>query len=188
MDMTRILKGVLAAGLVLALVALAGCAGDTVIESDVTKAVAVLQATSGNDVTGVVTFTRTDQGIKVVADVEGLAAGKHGFHIHEFGDARAADGTSMGGHFAPFEMPHGAPSDAQRHVGDLGNLEAGEDGTAHLEWVDTRIAFEGPASILGRGVIVHMGEDDLTSQPTGAAGARVAMGVIGVAAVEADEE
>jgi Cu-Zn family superoxide dismutase len=66
-------------------------------------------------------------------------------------------------------------------VGDLGNISADEMGMAHLEWTDTFLSFSGPHSILGRGVIVHAGADDLTSQPTGNAGARVACGVIGIA-------
>jgi Cu-Zn family superoxide dismutase len=41
--------------------------------------------------------------------------------------------------------------------------------------------LDGPNTIIGRGVIVHAGADDLTSQPSGAAGPRVACGVIGVA-------
>ena len=147
----------------------------------INKAICVLHPTEGNNVHGVVTFTRTDGGIKIVADVEGLTEGKHGFHIHEYGDCSNPDGTSAGGHFNPDNKKHGAPTDTERHVGDLGNLDAGPDGRAHYERVDNVISFSGEHSIIGRGIIVHAGEDDLTSQPTGAAGARVACGVIGIA-------
>jgi Cu-Zn family superoxide dismutase len=149
--------------------------------SPIDKAVCVLHPTEGNNVKGVVTFTQTDSGIKVVADVKGLTEGKHGFHIHQYGDCSNPDGTSAGGHFNPDDKKHGAPTNTERHVGDLGNLEAGADGKAHFEWVDNVITFSGDHSIIGRGIIVHAGEDDLTSQPTGAAGARVACGVIGIA-------
>jgi Cu-Zn family superoxide dismutase len=131
-----------------------------------------------------VTFTRGQNGISIVADVEGLSPGQHGFHIHEFGDCTAPDGTSAGGHFNPEGNPHGAPSDTERHVGDLGNLSADDAGMGHYERTDSHITFQGPHSIIGRGIIVHAGEDDLTTQPTGDAGPRVACGVIGVAQEE----
>lgn len=150
-------------------------------EAAPTKAVCVLHPTEGNDVSGTVTFTKTAEGIKVVADVTDLTPGKHGFHVHEFGDCSAADGTSAGGHFNPEGTKHGAPTDVERHVGDLGNLEADAEGNAHYERTDTFLALSGPHSIIGRAMILHAGEDDLTSQPTGAAGARVACGVIGIA-------
>ena len=120
-------------------------------------------------------------GIRVIVDMEGLSPGDHGFHVHEYGDCSAPDGTSAGGHFNPDGQPHGAPTDTERHVGDLGNISADGMGMAHLEWTDTFLSFSGPHSIVGRGVIVHAGADDLTSQPTGNAGARVACGVIGIA-------
>ncbi len=145
------------------------------------NAVCVLHPTEGNQVTGSVTFNQTESGIKIIADIEGLTPGKHGFHIHEYGDCSEPDGTSAGGHFNPENKAHGALSDVERHVGDLGNLVADENGIAHLEITDTIISMSGPHSIIGKGIIVHAGEDDLKSQPTGAAGARVACGVIGVA-------
>lgn len=148
---------------------------------EITEAVAVLHPTIGNQVHGTVTFTEVENGIKIVADVKGLLPGKHGFHIHEYGDCTAPDGTSAGGHFNPENMPHGAPTDVKRHVGDLGNLEADEEGMAHYERVDEYVAFSGPHSIIGLAVIVHRDEDDFTTQPTGAAGPRVACGVIGIA-------
>jgi Cu-Zn family superoxide dismutase len=147
----------------------------------VTEAVAVLHPTEGNEVTGTVHFVDSGAGIRVIADVQGLEPGLHGFHVHEYGDCTAPDGTSAGGHFNPENAPHGAPSGTQRHVGDLGNVTADDMGTAHLEMTDTVIALSGSHSILGRGIIVHAGEDDLTSQPTGNAGPRAACGVIGVA-------
>ena len=66
-------------------------------------------------------------------------------------------------------------------MGDLGNITANENGVAALDRNDTHLSLDGPNSILGRGVIIHAGADDLTSQPTGAAGARLGIGVIGVA-------
>jgi len=147
----------------------------------INKAIVVLHPTEGNNVSGTITFTKTDEGIQVVADVSGLTPGKHGFHVHEFGDCSALDATSAGGHFNPEGTKHGAPTDTERHVGDLGNLKANADGKAHLDWTDTFITFSGSHNIIGRAVIVHAGEDDLTSQPTGAAGARVACGIIGIA-------
>lgn len=150
-------------------------------EPTINKAVCVLHPTEGNNVSGTVVFTREGSVIKVVADLQGLTPGKHGFHIHELGDCTAADGTSTGGHFNPENKKHGGPTDAERHVGDMGNIEAATDGTAHLELTDSMLAFSGKHSIIGRAIIVHAGEDDLTSQPTGAAGARVAYGVIGIA-------
>lgn len=147
----------------------------------ITRAVAVLHPTQGNSVQGIVTFTEEKGGIRVVADIEGLAPGKHGFHIHEYGDCSAADGTSAGGHFNPEGKPHGAPTSQNRHVGDLGNITANAEGKAHYEWTDPLIAFTGTRSIIGRAIIVHADEDDLKSQPTGNAGPRIACGVIGIA-------
>ncbi|MGM0589855.1 MAG: superoxide dismutase family protein [Bacteroidota bacterium] len=171
---------------VLAVVLTAGCAQEmeqevTTTSTDFTKAVVVLHPTEGNDVTGTVTYEKVADGVRVSGTINGLEEGKHGFHIHEYGDCTAADGTSAGGHYNPEKVEHGAPTDEMRHIGDMGNIEANADGVAEINYVDETINLNGPHSIMGRGVIVHAGEDDLTSQPTGAAGARVACGVIGIA-------
>jgi Cu-Zn family superoxide dismutase len=151
------------------------------IGPEITRAIAVLHPTEGGRVMGIVTFVKTEEGIEITADVEGLSPGKHGFHIHEYGDCSALDATSAGGHFNPEDMPHGAPTDMERHVGDLGNLIADPEGMAHYQRMDSLISFSGPHSIIGLAVIIHQGEDDFTSQPTGNAGSRVACGVIGIA-------
>ncbi|MGH2569101.1 MAG: superoxide dismutase family protein, partial [Bacteroidota bacterium] len=117
------------------------------------KAIALLYPTKGSHVHGVVTFEVVEQGVRVVAHVEGLTPGKHGFHIHEFGDCSTDDGSAAGGHFNPTAMQHSMPMSEQRHVGDLGNIEAGKDGKAHLDYVDSMLKFDGATSILGRGVI-----------------------------------
>ena len=85
---------------------------------------------------GTVTFTASGDEVKVVADITGLTAGKHGFHIHEFGDCSDPKAASAGGHFNPEHKQHGAPDAADRHAGDLGNIEADASGKAHLELTD----------------------------------------------------
>jgi Cu-Zn family superoxide dismutase len=148
---------------------------------DVTKAIAVLHPASGSQVMGTVTFTKSGDEVKVVADVTGLKPGTHGFHVHEFGDCSAPDAASAGGHFNPTHHQHGAPDAADRHAGDLGNIEADASGKAHLEWSDKVMKLSGSDSIIGHAVIVHEKADDLKTQPTGNAGGRLACGVIGVA-------
>jgi len=148
---------------------------------DTTKAIAVLHPLGGSNVSGTVTFTATGAEVKVVADITGLTPGKHGFHIHEFGDCSSPDGNSAGGHFNPSHKDHGAPDAADRHAGDLGNVEADASGKAHLEWTDKVMKLSGADSIVGHAVIVHEKVDDLKTQPTGNAGGRLACGVIGVA-------
>ena len=145
------------------------------------RAVAVLHPAAGGKVEGTVWFEPAGSGVKVKARVTGLAPGTHGFHVHEFGDCSAADFTSAGGHFNPMSQPHGAPQASARHVGDLGNVEAGADGVATLDWTDAHLAFDGHHAVVGRAVIVHAKADDLKTQPTGDAGGRLACGVIGVA-------
>lgn len=146
-----------------------------------TKAIAVLHPTQGSKVAGTVTFTKTGDGMKIVADFTGLTPGKHGFHIHEFGDCSSPDGKAAGGHFNPTNNPHAGHDAETRHAGDLGNIEADSSGKAHLELTDKTMMMSGENSIIGRGFIVHEKADDLKTQPTGDAGGRVACGVIGIA-------
>jgi len=144
------------------------------------KAVAVLHPTAGSKVSGTVTFTEEADGVKVRAEITGLTPGNHGFHVHEFGDCSAADATSAGGHFTPTKQPHAGPDAPERHVGDMGNVQADASGKATLEYVDHQISLTNDErSAIGRSVVVHAKADDLKSQPSGDSGARVACGVIG---------
>ena len=169
----------------------AGCGGgeDTEFAADTTmtdtagvggmeSATAQLQSTEGYDVTGTVMFTSVNGAVRVEADVQGLSPGEHGIHVHEFGDCSAPDASSAGGHFNPTNEEHGAPQDSVRHVGDLGNLQAGQDSTATYSRVDSVITLTGANSIVGKAVVVHSGADDFESQPSGDSGDRVACGVI----------
>ncbi len=150
------------------------------------RAVVELQPAAGNPVNGTVTFIQNGNRVTVIADVRGLQPNStHGFHIHEKGDCSAADFTSAGGHFNPEGHPHAGPGTATRHAGDLGNLEAGANGRAYKRIVVDNITLGGGAnSVINRGVIVHEKMDDLTTQPTGAAGGRIACGVVRLAGGE----
>ena len=105
----------------------------------------------GGKVKATVTFTKIEKGVQVQADINGLTPGKHGFHIHEFGDARSPDGMSAGGHFNPDKTSTAARDAAKRHVGDLGNIDGRRDGHRHARHRRPAIGFSGPTSILGRG-------------------------------------
>jgi Cu-Zn family superoxide dismutase len=146
------------------------------------QAVAVLHATAGQKCHGTVRFTEEGDSVKVVAELEGLTPGqKHAFHIHQYGDCTGADGMSAGGHYNPEGHQHGMPETDNRHAGDLGNVQADNDGKAHYEITVKNVSVAGQKNpIIGRGVIVHAKPDD-GSQPVGNAGARIACGVIGVA-------
>lgn len=151
-------------------------------DSDLNQLVAVINPTEGHEAHGVVMFTQADEGVRVQANISGLDSdGVHGFHVHEFGDCRADDALSAGGHYNPTGMDHGGPMDENRHMGDMGNLESDSDGVAELDYIDEKIDLSGVNSVLGLAVIVHEQRDDLESQPVGDAGGRIGCGIIGIA-------
>jgi Cu-Zn family superoxide dismutase len=86
---------------------------------------------------------------------------------------------SAGGFFDPGGAQHGNPTSGANHVGDTPNLEADANGVATLTWEETDFTVtDGPNSIVGRSVVVHLKPDDYKTQPAGNSGPRIACGVI----------
>ncbi|MFW5741351.1 MAG: superoxide dismutase family protein [Myxococcota bacterium] len=146
------------------------------------EATAELKAAEGKNIDGKVQFQETPQGVRVVADIRNAPPGKHGFHIHEKGDCSDIDNESMGGHFAPEGYKHALPGEAdQRHLGDLGNVEIGQDGKGQLTITikDANLKQNNRLSFAGKAVVVHSGEDmGKGKQPSGSSGTPIACGVI----------
>jgi Cu-Zn family superoxide dismutase len=186
MNITSALSGTFALSALLSLGASLGQAATAA--APVTAAIAVISPTTGNSTAGIVSFTATDDGVQVIADLTGLPPGKHGFHIHEFGDiSDAAKAMKTGGHYDPDDTHHHMLVDAGQadamphHAGDMGNLTADSDAKAHLEVLLKGVSLMGPVNpLVGRAVIVHANADD-GAQPVGNAGGRIGQGVIGIA-------
>ncbi len=165
---------------ILAVAVIALLAGCRSIPSDSPRATASLQPTKGHNVRGTVNFVQLGDKVRVTANLSGLGPnGEFGFHIHEAGDCSSGDGMSAKGHFNPHGKPHGHFQSSERHAGDLPALKSDGSGNAKLEIdLDIITVAPGPASIVGRGLIVHVQPDDYKTQPTGNAGARSACAVI----------
>uniref|UniRef100_A0A8R1I3E4 Superoxide dismutase [Cu-Zn] n=1 Tax=Caenorhabditis japonica TaxID=281687 RepID=A0A8R1I3E4_CAEJA len=153
------------------------------------RAVAVLR---GDVVSGTIWITQSSENepATIQGEIKGLTPGLHGFHVHQYGDSTNGC-ISAGPHFNPLGKTHGGPDSEVRHVGDLGNVEAGADGVAKVNITDKFITLYGANTVVGRSMVVHAGQDDLgqgvgdkaeESKKTGNAGARAACGVIALAA------
>lgn len=159
-------------------------AGPEAAPATVAVARAEIDELDGSGVRGTVTFREADDAVVLRIALSGLPPGEHGFHIHEGSscgpDSTGTPGGAAGGHFNPLVTEHGAPSDSRtdRHAGDLGNVVANEEGIVAGTVVDSLLALSGPTSVIGHAVVVHAGADDLTSQPSGDAGDRIACGVV----------
>ena len=142
------------------------------------KAIAQLEHTV-DDVQGFVKFKQKPGNPTIIKGIiKGLEPGKHGFHIHEYGDL--SDGcASAGGHYNPDGVDHGNISHG--HVGDLGNITADQTGTARFQIKAERVQL---SDVVGRAIVIHADEDDLgkggdeESLKTGNAGDRLGCGVI----------
>ena len=163
-----------------ALSALAVAAGCQSIPADAPRANASLQPTKGSTVHGTVNFVQIGDKVRVTAKVTGLKPNSEfGFHILEAGDCSSGDGMSTKGHFNPYGKAHAHAGTPERHAGDLTSLKSDGGGDANLTVdLDVITVAAGPASIVGRGLIVHAQPDDFKTQPTGNAGARSACAVI----------
>ena len=156
------------------------------------KHITAIAVYDGKKIKGTVKFIEDLTAGVVIIDINlsGLKInGKHGFHVHEYGDT-SEQCKSMCAHFNPYKRNHGGPQSkpSHRHVGDLGNLVTDKDGCAKYRIVDKMIKLRGTkANIIGRGLIIHADEDDCghggfpDSLTTGHAGERIACAVIGYA-------
>jgi len=139
-----------------------------------------------DNVCGLVTFTEPSRKdnkkyTKIYYSFGGLTPGKHGFHVHEFQITKGETCTSTGGHWNPKKVNHGSNLDEQRHVGDMGNIEANKEGIAEGTLL-AEIKLSGRDGLKGRAVVIHAGIDDLglggndPSRAAGNAGSRLACG------------
>ena len=145
-----------------------------------TQAKAVIGSSNDSGISGEAVFTQNDDQITLKIEIQGASPGLHAVHIHEHGDCSAPDGTSAGGHWNPTGTAHGKWGEGEFHLGDIGNINVGEDGMGSIELTTDlwEIGTGSDVDVVGKSIIVHAGADDFTSQPSGAAGARIGCGVI----------
>lgn len=171
-------KTILSIALIIAVII--GCKTNS-SSSESKKLELVFESKSNSNVTGTASFTEKNGKVTFAAKIAGLQPGVHAIHIHEKSDCSAADGSSAGGHWNPTFKKHGKWGVDEYHKGDIGNFTADEkgNGTITLTTDEWCIGCEDATKdILGKGLIVHQGADDFTTQPTGNAGARVACSAI----------
>lgn len=156
-----------------------GCSSTTTTHD----AIATLESRSGSSARGTASFMmRDDGGVSMRVDVTGVTPGEHGIHIHENGDCSAPDASSAGGHFNPNKGRHGAHTESARHAGDFGNVTAGSNGEIHETVVVSGVTLGSEMnSIVGKAVVLHAKRDDLTTQPSGDSGERIACGIVTLA-------
>lgn len=176
-------------GLTAPLIALANCApagtpatvaSEAGSSNSITIATATLTGETGNRMGGVV-LSRAGSSLSVSLTIDRLEPGERAFHLHTKGLCEGPDFTSAGGHLNPFEKSHGQLSTNGKHLGDLPNITISEAGS-----LTQTFALDGTADELlplifdedGTAVMIHAGPDDYLSDPAGAAGPRIACGVL----------
>ncbi|MYB95820.1 superoxide dismutase family protein [Candidatus Poribacteria bacterium] len=144
------------------------------------QAHAVIGSLNDSGVTGMAVFTQNGDQITLTAEIQDASPGLHAIHIHANGDCSAPDGTSAGGHWNPTDVAHGKWGEGEFHLGDIGNITVGEDGTGRITLTTDlwEIGTGSDVDVVGKGIIVHADADDFVSQPSGNAGARIGCGVI----------
>ena len=140
---------------------------------------AKLESPTMKDIKAELDMKETTNGIKITANISGLQPGAvHGFHIHEGTECKGPDFKSAGGHFNPTKHNHAGPAAEEKHAGDLGNIVANAKGEAKTEVMIPTAGGTSLSSYKGKAVILHAKADDLTTQPSGDSGDRIACGII----------
>jgi len=144
------------------------------------RATAWVNPTQGYEGGGSAIFINEGDRVDLQVSFQKMEPGVHALHVHENGDCSAPDGTSAGGHWNPSGHEHGKWGEGAFHLGDIGNIVIDENGDGTLTFSSEYWTMGTGADndVMGKALIVHAGVDDFTTQPTGAAGGRIACGVI----------
>ena len=141
-----------------------------------------LESKSSSQTNGFVVFIEKDSKVTMEATINNLEPGEHAIHIHEKSDCSSVDGKSAGGHWNPTLESHGKWGDSKGfHRGDIGNFNVDENGNGTVSFSTDLWCLDCDdlnKNIIGKSIIIHQGSDDLVSQPSGAAGSRIACGGI----------
>ena len=141
-----------------------------------------LESKSSSETNGFVVFIEEDSKVTMEATINNLEPGEHAIHIHEKSDCSSDDGKSAGGHWNPTLENHGKWGDSTGfHRGDIGNFNVDENGNGTVSFTTDLWCLncdDQNKNIIGKSIIIHQGSDDLVSQPSGAAGSRIACGGI----------
>ena len=131
---------------------------------------------------GTATITGTKTGVSIALNLKGLPAGMHAIHIHQTAKCEAPGFTTAGGHFNPEAKKHGLENPEGHHAGDMKNFTVAANGTAKAKVTDDSVTLkDGQNSIFsggGTALMIHAAADDMKTDPTGNAGARIACGLI----------
>jgi superoxide dismutase, Cu-Zn family len=164
----------------LALVVSAGLAGTVVLQAQATARADIKDA-KGQSI-GRAELTDTPHGVLVKVTLDKAPAGEHAFHIHTTGKCDAPTFETAGGHFNPSGAEHGFMAAKGPHAGDLPNIHVPASGALSFEFVAAGATLGAGANSLfdadGAAIVMHAKPDDYKSQPSGAAGDRVACGIV----------
>lgn len=152
------------------------------IENEEPKELTIeIEPRSNSNLSGEAVFTEENGEVTLVATVSGLTEGQHAIHIHEKADCSADDASSAGGHWNPTMEDHGKWGEGEYHRGDIGNFDVDAEGNGSITFTTDEWCIgceDEKRDIVGKSIMIHEGVDDFTSQPSGAAGARVGCGEI----------
>ena len=138
---------------------------------------AQLKDRDGN-VVGNAMLTETPAGVLLNVRLAGLPPGPHAFHIHATGTCEPPF-KSAGGHLSEPDTAHGYLSANGPHLGDMPNIHMPQNGELQLEIMTPVTNMDSQLfDADGAALVIHEGADDYRSQPAGAAGERIACGVI----------
>ena len=123
-------------------------------------------------------------GVGLELNLHGLPAGLHAIHIHQNAKCDGPDFKSAGPHFNPDGKKHGLQNPDGHHAGDMMNFSVNEEGKTKLKLTNTDVRLgDGTDSHSlfsngGTALVIHADPDDMTTDPAGSAGARIACGTI----------
>ena len=153
--------------------ALAGC-----VMGEPTDGPTFAIVNSAGQTIGSARMWETPGGVTFRIAASGLPHGLHGIHVHAVGRCDPAKFTTAGPHWSPVTRQHGFNNPQGPHAGDLPNVSVASNGVLSEAVTLPGASFAGLMDGDGSALVIHAGQDDYRTDPSGNSGDRIACGVI----------